>query len=815
MLEINKKKFKEDIIENLILRNTTLEKATKRELFDAVSNSVMKLVTKNWLATNETYEKEEVKQAYYLSAEFLMGRAFSDNLVNLTVIKDVKEVLEELNINYNEIEDQEEDAGLGNGGLGRLAACFLDSLATLELPGHGYGIRYKYGMFKQKIENGFQVEYPDRWLDNGDPWEIEKRSDAVEVKFGGTVEVHKDEQGREHFRRESAEVITAVPYDMPVIGYGSKTVNTLRLWQAEDPNGFNLQLFNDQHYGSASKKQTQAEDISRVLYPNDSGPSGKELRLRQQYFFVSASLQDIIKKYKAKYGNDFSKFHEKVAIQLNDTHPVVAIPELMRLLMDWEKLDWETAWDIVRKTCSYTNHTILAEALEKWPISLFQHLLPRMYLIIEEINRRFMIDCRLAFPGDWMRHNRMAIIADGMVKMAWLAIHGTHATNGVAALHTEILKNSELRDWYEMYPERFQNKTNGVTQRRWLLKSNPELSKLISDLIGDEWITNLAELKKLEAYKDDEKVLKGFLEVKGLKKKQLVEYIKEHNNIEIDENAIFDIQIKRLHEYKRQLLNVLHIIDLYFRLKANPNMDIVPRVFIFGAKAASGYKRAKNIIKLITSIGEKINNDKEIKDKIKVIFVENYRVTVAEKLFPAADLSEQISTAGKEASGTGNMKFMISGAPTIGTMDGANVEIVEEAGLDNNFIFGLTSKEVEELNHKGGYNPWDEVAKVEGLGKVVDSLIDGTWSADRSLFNEMYNSLMYGADGNRPDEYYILKDFASYREAQKNADKAYRDKMAWAKKAWMNIANSGKFTSDRTIQQYADEIWNIKKTKVN
>lgn len=814
MITIDKKAFKQHIVDNLRLNGTTLEEANKRELYDAVSKAAMNTVTENWLDTKKTYEQEDVKQAYYLSAEFLMGRAFSNNLVNLTILDDVKAVLDELKINLNELEDQEEDAGLGNGGLGRLAACFLDSLATLQLPGHGYGIRYKYGMFRQSIENGFQVEYPDHWLDYGDPWQIEKRSEAVEVKFGGEIHIYKDNSGRENFKRVNAEIITAVPYDMPIIGYGSKTVNTLRLWQAEAPNGFDLQLFNDQHYNSAVKKQIKAEDISRVLYPNDSGPSGKELRLRQQYFFVSASLQDLVKKYKAKYGSDFSKFPEKIAVQLNDTHPVVAIPELMRILIDWEKLEWEQAWEIVTKTCAYTNHTILAEALEKWPIGLFQNLLPRVYQIIEEINRRFMIECRMAFPGDWMRHNRMSIIADGMVKMAWLAIHGSHTVNGVAALHTEILKNSELKDWYEMYPGKFQNKTNGVTQRRWLLKSNPQLSKLVTELIGDKWITDLSELKKLEKYATDEKVLKNFIQIKREKKKELAAYIKEHNGIELDPHAIFDIQIKRLHEYKRQLLNVLHIIDLYFKLKTNPNKDVVPKVFIFGAKSASGYRRAKNIIKLINSIADVINNDASINGKLKVVFVENYRVSVAEKLFPAANLSEQISTAGKEASGTGNMKFMINGAPTIGTLDGANVEIVEEAGEENNFIFGLTSEEVAKLNHTGGYNPWDEVANTDGLQRVMDSLIDGTWNSDKGLFQELYNSLMYGADGNRPDEYYVLKDFPSYREAHERVDKAFRDELGWAKMAWLNISNSGKFTSDRTIQQYADEIWDIKKTVV-
>jgi starch phosphorylase len=814
IMSIKKDEFKNSILNHLKLAGTKLEDATKRELFDAVSKAAMELVMENWSKTKETYDSQNVKQAYYLSAEFLMGRAFSNNLVNLTILDDVKEALEDLNININEIEDQEEDAGLGNGGLGRLAACFLDSLATLELPGHGYGIRYKYGMFKQKIENGFQVEYPDRWLDYEDPWEVERRSEAVKVKFGGEVIVVKDADGREHFRRESAEVVTAVPYDMPIIGYGVKTVNTLRLWQAESEDGFDLQAFNDQHYTTAVKKQTQAEDISRVLYPNDSGPSGKELRLRQQYFFVSASLQDIMRKFKAKHGNDFSKLPDYVAIQLNDTHPVVAIPELMRLLMDWEKLDWETAWAICTKVFSYTNHTILAEALEKWPIDLFKGLLPRIYQIVEEINRRFLLELREKYPTDWQKHQQMAIIGDGMIKMAWLAIVGSHAVNGVAALHTEILKNQELKEWYELYPEKFQNKTNGVTQRRWLLKSNPELSELITKLIGDKWITDLSELKKLEKYADDEKVLKEFIKIKHTKKEQLAKYILDTLGIYINPDSLFDVQIKRLHEYKRQLLNVLHIIDLYNNLKANPDLDIAPRTFIFGAKAASGYKRAKQIIKLINAVGIKINNDPDIKGKIKVVFVPNYRVSVAEKLFPAANLSEQISTAGKEASGTGNMKFMINGAPTIGTMDGANVEIVEEAGIENNFIFGLSSDEVATLNSTGEYNPWNEYNSVPGLKKVMEQLLDGTFSDDRSIFTEIYNSLMYGADGNRPDQYYVLKDFASYREAQLRVDKAFRDELGWAKKAWLNIANSGKFSSDRTIQQYADEIWNIKKTTV-
>ena len=814
MLRVNKEEFKLSIIDNLRFLGTTLECATKREIFDAVSKTAMNIVTQDWLETKKTYDELDIKQAYYLSAEFLMGRAFSNNLVNLTIFDQVKEVLEEMKIDINLIEDQEEDAGLGNGGLGRLAACFLDSLATLELPGHGYGIRYKYGMFKQEIQNGFQVETPDKWLEYGDPWQIERRHESVVVKFGGKIIVEKDADGREHFKRVDAELVTAVPFDMPIVGYGNKTVNTLRLWQAESPNGFDLQMFNDQHYNTAVKDIIKAEDISRVLYPNDSGPSGKELRLRQQYFFVSASLQDLVRKFKAKHGDNFKIFPEKVAIQLNDTHPVVAIPELMRILMDWEKLEWDEAWAIVTKTCNYTNHTILAEALEKWPINIFQGLLPRVYQIIEEINRRFMIDVRMAFPGDWEKHNKMSIISNGMIKMAWLAIYGSARVNGVAALHTEILKKQELRNWYEMYPHKFLNKTNGVTQRRWLLKANPDLSKLITDLIGTSWITDLSKLKELEKYLDNIEVLDKFIETKYDDKVKLAKYIKEHNKVEVNPDSIFDVQIKRLHEYKRQLLNILHIIDLYFKVKANPNLDIVPRTFIFGAKSASGYRRAKNVIKLVNAIGEVINNDISIQNKIKVVFLANYRVTLAEKIFPAANLSEQISTAGKEASGTGNMKFMINGAPTIGTLDGANVEIVEESGNENNFIFGLTAEEVHDLNVNGGYNPWEVMKNTEGLEKVMNSLIDGTFSSDIGMFQELYNSLIYGIDGNRPDEYYVLKDFEGYRNAHKKVDEAYRDKYGWAKKAWLNIANSGKFSSDRTILEYASEIWNINKIEI-
>jgi len=815
---IDKQGFKENVLGKLKEHTgKTFETANKRDIFDAVSRAAMDYLIDNWISTEKTYDKNDSKQAYYLSAEFLMGRAFSNNLINLLINDNVKEVITELGFDYNEIENQEADAGLGNGGLGRLAACFLDSLATLELPGHGYGIRYKYGMFHQLIRDGYQLEIPDNWLKNGDPWSIKKQDEAVTVKFGGHIIIKKDETGKKVYLRGNTENIKAIPYDMPIVGYGNKTVNTLRLWEAESLDGeFDLQLFNDQQYLRSVEKANLAEDISRVLYPNDSGPSGKALRLKQQYFFVSASLQDILNKYVKKYGENYDLFADKIAMQLNDTHPVVAIPELMRLLIDWKGLSWEKSWEITQKVCAYTNHTILAEALEKWPIDLFSSLLPRVYQIIEEINRRFLEELKEKYPNDWAKYHRMGIIADGMVKMAWLAIVGSHSVNGVAALHTEILKNEELNEWYQLYPEKFNNKTNGVTQRRWLLKSNPALSKVLTDRIGDSWITNLSDISKFGNYKDDENTLNELMRIKYESKVEFAKYVKEHNGIEINPDSIFDVQIKRLHEYKRQLLNILHVMSLYNKLKENPNLDIYPRTFIFGAKAASGYRRAKDIIKLITTVADKVNNDASIKDKIKIVFLENYRVSLAEKIFPASDVSEQISTAGKEASGTGNMKFMMNGALTIGTLDGANVEIVEEAGNENAFIFGLTSEEVTELNNNHSYNPWDIYNSNPDVKKVIDQLIDGTYNIDSvEIFREIYNSLMYGVEGNPADQYYVLKDFASYAKAQEDVDKAYRDKKGWAKKALINIAASGKFSSDRTIEQYADEIWNIKKTKVN
>ena len=815
-MKIDKAELKDSILRKLRRQyGKTLEEAHEFELYYAISRAALDYAVEKWYNTKKTYAKKQVKQMYYFSAEFLMGRFMGNNLINLQINDVIRETLNELGIDINKIEDREMDAGLGNGGLGRLAACFLDSLATLALPGHGYGLRYKYGMFEQKIENGFQMEYPDDWTKYGDPWSIKRMDRVFEVKFGGQIEIHRDEFGKEYFKRVNTETVHAVAYDVPVIGYGNDTVNTLRLWEARSPEGFDLKLFNDQTYLQASAKAVQAEDISRVLYPNDTEKDGKQLRLKQQFFFTSASLQDIIRRYKSIFGNDFSKFADKIAIQLNDTHPVVAIPELMRILLDKEKLGWDEAWNISKNVFAYTNHTILSEALEKWDISLFQPLLPRIYQIIEEINRRFIAELQQKYPGDWERINKMSIIGNGQVRMAWLAIVGSHKVNGVAKLHTEILKNSELKEWNELYPEKFLNKTNGITQRRWLLKANPELASLITELIGDKWITDLYELKKLEQYLDDDNILNRVAEIKLHNKKKLAKYIKETTGIEVNPNSIFDIQVKRLHEYKRQLLNVLHIMDLYNRLKENPYLDVEPRTFIFGAKSAAGYRRAKGIIKLINAVAEKVNNDSDINGKIKVVFLENYRVSLAEKIFPSADVSEQISTASKEASGTGNMKFMLNGALTLGTMDGANVEIVEEVGLENAFIFGLSAQEVENYQANGGYNPFDEYNNVEGLKKVVDQLGDGTYDDNHTgIFRELQNSLLYGVDGSRPDVYFLLKDFASYREAQNKLQNEFKNRKEWTKKALINIANAGKFSSDRTINEYAKEIWNIEPVQV-
>ena len=814
-MEFNAEEFKENLTARLKRQyGKDITQANPHDLFDAVSASAQELIMDNWMKTRREYEKKPTRQVYYLSAEFLMGRALSNNLIN-TLIKDsVVDVLKSLNIDFNVIEDQEPDAGLGNGGLGRLAACFLDSLATLDYPGHGYGIRYEYGMFEQHIENGYQVEYPDNWLVHRDPWEVKRSDLAVTVKFGGNVAVAKWPNDTDRFYVENAEEIIATPYDMPIVGYDTNTVNTLRLWQASSPNGFDLQLFNDMQYNRAVERQNDAENISRVLYPNDSGPSGKALRLKQQYFFSSASLQDLVRHFVSEYGTDFRKFPEYHVIQLNDTHPVVAIPELMRILMDEHGLGWDESWSIVSKTFAYTNHTILAEALEKWPINIFQGLLPRIYQIVEEINRRLVMELREKYPTDYSKQNKMSIINNGMIHMAWLAIHGCFSVNGVAALHTELLKTQELKDWYDLYPQKFNNKTNGVTQRRWLLCANPDLAKFITAKIGDGWQKDLTKLKGLEKFADDEATLKEFLAIKQANKVKLASYLKETQNEFLDPESIFDVQIKRLHEYKRQLLNVLHIMYLYNRLLEDPNYNPPARTFIFGAKAASGYRRAKTIIKLINTVAERINNDRRVRGKLRVVFVENYRVSVAEKLFPASDVSEQISTAGKEASGTGNMKFMINGAVTIGTLDGANIEIVEEAGKENAFIFGLTADEIIKIESEHSYNPQKYLERNPQLAKVMNQLIDGTYDPTHQLFREIYDSLVYGVEGQRPDVYYVLADFAAYAEAQEKVAATYANRMKWAKMALLNIARSGKFSSDRTIEDYVRDIWKLNKVIV-
>lgn len=770
-----------------------ITEANEFEIYRALGQAIMEEIAEDWYETKKLYSQK--KQAFYLSAEFLMGRALGNNLINLGLLGEVKEVLAEYGIDYNKIEDEEEDSALGNGGLGRLAACFLDSLATLNLPGQGYGIRYRNGIFNQSFKDGYQVEKPETWLKYGDVWSVERPADEVIVSFGD-------------------ENVRAVPYDMPIIGYGTKNINTLRLWEAHSIIDLDLGKFNQQDYLHATQEKTRAEDISRVLYPNDSTDEGKKLRLKQQYFFVSASLQDILRKFKKIHGRNFDKFAKFTAIQLNDTHPVIAIPELMRLLLDVEGVSWEKAWEIVEKTFSYTNHTILAEALEKWWVGLYEQVVPRVYQITQGINEQLKGFLAEKFPNDPARQGRMAIIQGNMIHMAWLAIYGSHTINGVAALHTEILKKKELKDWYEIYPERFQNKTNGITQRRWLLQSNPQLAKLITELLGEKWITDLSQLKRLEEYIDDEGILKRILEIKHDKKIELVNYLRNTQGIEINPNSIFDMQIKRLHEYKRQLLNIFHVIGLYHKLKLNPSMEFNPVTYIYGAKAAPGYLLAKGIIRLINEVAQVVNRDPDINGKLKIVFVENYRVSVAEKLFPAADISEQISTAGKEASGTGNMKFMLNGALTIGTLDGANVEIVEEAGIENNYIFGLKVNEIEEMRTKG-YDPHVPYNNVEGLKKIVDSLIDGTFNdLGTGIYGNIHRSLMENAPWQQADQYFVLEDFEAYRKAQKTINKEYRDRMGWAKKQLMNIANAGKFSSDRTIKEYADEIWHIEPAKL-
>mgnify|MGYP000608206877 FL=1 len=814
--QFDKETFKKSVKDNVkFLYRRKLEEATQEQLFQAVSYTVKDVIIDNWLDTQNAYEEQDPKIVYYMSMEFLMGRALGNNLLNLGAYGEVKEALEELGIDINALEDQEPDPALGNGGLGRLAACFMESLATLGYAAYGCGIRYRYGMFKQKIKDGFQVEVPDNWLKDGYPFELRRPEHACEVKFGGYVRAEAGENGRTRFIQEGYQSVNAVPYDMPIIGYGNNVVNTLMIWDAEPMNCFELDSFDKGDYHKAVEQENLAKNLVEVLYPNDNHIAGKELRLKQQYFFVSASVQRAIARFKKNHP-DIHQLPEKVTFQLNDTHPTVAVAELMRVLLDEEGLEWDEAWEITTKTCAYTNHTIMAEALEKWPIEIFSRLLPRIYQIVEEINRRFILEIEKKYPGNQEKVRKMAIVYDGQVKMAHLAIAAGYSVNGVARLHTEILKNQELKDFYEMFPQKFNNKTNGITQRRFLMHGNPLLADWVSNKIGEDWITNLKHLKKLEIYADDKKAQQEFMQIKYQNKLRLAEYIQKHNGVEVDPRSIFDVQVKRLHEYKRQLLNILHVMYLYNQLKEHPEMEFYPRTFIFGAKAAAGYKNAKLTIKLINSVADVINNDPSINGKIKVVFIEDYRVSIAEWIFAAADVSEQISTASKEASGTGNMKFMLNGALTLGTMDGANVEIVEEVGEENAFIFGMSSDEVIEHEQKRDYNPMDIFNQDQDIRKVLMELINGFYSPnDPELFRDLYNSLLNTQCTQFADTYFILADFRSYAEAQKRVMEAYKDEEGWAKSAILNVANSGKFSSDRTIQEYVDDIWHLDKVTVD
>ena len=809
--------FKRDVRNNVkTLFRKDVEEATPQQLFQAVSYAVKEAIIDDWLATQKQYEKDDPKTVYYMSMEFLLGRALGNNLINMTAYKEVKEALEEMGIDLNVIEDQEPDPALGNGGLGRLAACFLDSLATLGYASYGCGIRYRYGMFKQKIRDGYQVEAPDNWLKDGNPFELRRPEYAKEVRFGGNIRVEYDETGKTHFVQENYESVMAIPYDYPIVGYGNHIVNTLRIWDAEAIVDFQLDSFDRGDYHKAVEQENLAKNIVEVLYPNDNHIAGKELRLKQQYFFVSASIQAAITKFKKKHG-DISKLPEKVTFQMNDTHPTVAVAELMRILLDEENLGWNEAWDITTKCCAYTNHTIMAEALEKWPIDLFSRLLPRIYQIIQEIDRRFIAQVRAKYPGNEEKVKKMAILMDGQVKMAHLAIVAGYSVNGVAKLHTEILKNQELKDFYQMMPEKFNNKTNGITQRRFLMHANPLLADWVTEKLGTkEWITDLSKMSGLKEWLDDEEALKEFMTIKFKNKERLAAYIKEHNGVEVDPRSIFDVQVKRLHEYKRQLLNILHVMYLYNQIKEHPEMSFYPKTYIFGAKASAGYIRAKEIIKLINSVADVINNDRSINGKLKVVFIEDYRVSNAELIFAAADISEQISTASKEASGTGNMKFMMNGAPTLGTMDGANVEIVDEVGIDNAFIFGLSADEVINYEQNGGYNPYDIYNNDPDIHRVVDQMVDGTYSnGDTEMYRDLYNSLLNNQGGARADMYFILKDFRSYADAQARAMEAYKDTDKWAKMALKNTACCGKFSADRTIQEYVDDIWHLDHVVIN
>ena len=812
----DKKLFKQEVINNLKTQfRVELDNATQQQIYQAVAYALKEWIIEDWMDTQKTYEEKDPKILYYMSMEFLMGRALGNNLINMSMYGEVKEALEELGVDLNMVEDQEPDPALGNGGLGRLAACFLDSLATLGYAAYGCGIRYQYGMFKQKIKDGYQIEVPDEWLKNGNPFELKRPEYAKEVRFGGNIRTEYDEAaGRINFIQENYQSVMAVPYDYPVVGYGNHIVNTLRIWDAEPITDFQLDSFDKGEYDKAVEQKNLAKNIVEVLYPNDNHYEGKELRLKQQYFFVSASLQAAVAKYKKNH-DDITKLYEKMTIQMNDTHPTVSVAELMRILMDEEGLGWDEAWEVTTKTCAYTNHTIMAEALEKWPIDLFSRLLPRVYQIVEEIDRRFVNKIREMYPGNEEKVRKMAILWDGQVRMAHMAIAAGYSVNGVAKLHTEILKNQELKDFYQMMPEKFNNKTNGITQRRFLMHGNPLLSDWVTKKLGtDTWATDLSLMSGLKKYVDDPKSQKEFMEIKLQNKKRLAKYIKEHNEIDVDPTSIFDVQVKRLHEYKRQLMNILHVMYLYNQLKKNPNMNFYPTTFIFGAKAAAGYRRAKQTIKLINSVADKVNNDASIKGKLKVVFIEDYRVSNAELIFAAADVSEQISTASKEASGTGNMKFMLNGAPTLGTMDGANVEIVDEIGEENAFIFGLSSEEVINYENNGGYHPYEIYENDKNIHEVLDQLVDGTYAdGDHELYKDLYQSLLFGDTGSQADMYFILKDFRSYAEAHEKVAKAYQDTKKWAKMAMTNTAGCGKFSSDRTIQEYVDDIWHLDKIR--
>lgn len=809
-MEIDKEAFKKSVEENLkTLYRKTVDEADEQQKFQAVSFAVKDLIMDRWIATHKQYEIQDAKTVYYLSMEFLVGRALGNNIINLRAEKEIREALDEMGMNLDALEDEEPDPALGNGGLGRLAACFLDSLSTLGYAAYGCGIRYKYGMFEQKIENGYQVEVPDNWLKNGYPFELKRQEYSTEVKFGGYVRMIKDEKGRERFIQENYQSVLAVPYDMPILGYGNNIVNTLRMWDAEAINTFNLDSFDKGDYQKAVEQENLARTICEVLYPNDNHYAGKELRLKQQYFFVSASIQRAVSKYMEKH-DDIKKLPEKIVFQLNDTHPTVTVAELMRILMDDYFLSWDDAWQVTTHCCAYTNHTIMSEALEKWPIELFSRLLPRIYQIVEEINRRFIEQVQRTYPNDYHKIEKMAIIYDGQIRMAHLAIVSSFSVNGVAKLHTEILKNEQLKDFYQLWPEKFNNKTNGITQRRFLLHGDPMLASWVTGKVGDDWITDLMKIKDLETYADSRLCQKEFMNIKYQNKLRLAKYIKEHNGIDVNPRSIFDVQVKRLHEYKRQLMNILRIMCEYNRMKNDANYRPYPRTYIFGAKASAGYRRAKAVIKLINSVADVVNNDKTIGDCIKIVFIENYRVSNAEIIFAAADVSEQISTASKEASGTSNMKFMLNGALTLGTLDGANVEIVDEVGADNAFIFGLTSEEVINYEKNGGYNPKDIFNSDMEIRNVLTQLVNGYYSPQNpELFRELYNSLLEPNGGERADQYFILKDFRSYDAAQKKVEKVYADESAWSRSAIINIAHSGKFSSDRTIKEYVNELWHL------